>query len=436
MPERSSATHHVQTAFLPALLMVIAVAVWGTCVGLAVAQTPGGSGAVLSQVRLGEHPQTTRFVAELSDEVGFSLTLLDNPYRLSIEFQNVDWQASSDHGPGHGLVRYYARQVLPDGGTRILLDLSAPVRVRDVFYLPATETIPFRFVLDLEETDPESFSAAMSAVSVPEHALFGPTDPPPGSVDGPAAAAFSGLYPEPRPLPRLETRPVIAIDPGHGGRDPGAISPSGVFERTITLQVALALRDTLLAAGIYDIVMTRETDDEYVPLRERVERAREAGATLFLSLHADANPSASVRGASVYTLSNTASDREAAMLAARENRADALNGVHMDPEDGIMATILIDLAQRVTHTDSNVMAELLVDRLGTVTPLLVNTHREAGFAVLTAPDLPSVLIELGHLSSPDDEALLTDPLHQALLVSAISAAIDDYHRWLADSDRS
>ena len=229
---------------------------------------------------------------------------------------------------------------------------------------------------------------------------------------------------------------MIAIDPGHGGRDPGAISPSGVFERTITLQVGLALRDTLLASGIYDIVMTRDTDDEYVPLRERVERARVAGATLFLSLHADANPSASVRGASVYTLSNTASDREAAMLAARENRADALNGVHMDPEDGIMATILIDLAQRVTHTDSNIMAELLVDRLGTVTPLLVNTHREAGFAVLTAPDLPSVLIELGHLSSPEDEALLTDPLHQALLVSAISAAIDDYHRWLADSDRS
>ena len=434
MPDRSRAIDRVQTAFLPVLLMVFAVAVWGVCVGLAVAQTSEGSGAVLSQVRMGEHPQSTRFVAELSDEIGFSLTLLDNPYRLSIEFPHVDWRAPTDHGPGHGLVRYYARQTLPSGATRVLLDLDGPVRVRDVFFLPATETIPFRFVLDLEETDPESFSAALSAVSVSDHALFGPSNPPPGSSGG--AAAFSGLYPEPRPLPRLQTRPIIAIDPGHGGRDPGAISPNGVFERTITLQVALALRDTLLASGIYDIVMTRETDDEYVPLRERVERAREAGATLFLSLHADANPSASVRGASVYTLSNTASDREAAMLAARENRADALNGVHMDPEDGIMATILIDLAQRVTHTDSNVMAELLVDRLGTVTPLLVNTHREAGFAVLTAPDLPSVLIELGHLSSPEDEELLTDPLHQALLVSAISAAIDDYHRWLAEADRS
>ena len=376
--------------------------------------------AALLDIRLGDHPDKTRFVVELSEQVDFSLFLLDAPYRLVLDFPNLDWQSAQTDAAGVGLIERYYRAGFDRGPTRLVLDLGGPVRVRDVFFIDRTDTVPVRFVLDVEPADDAAFAEAL-ATPMGQHTLLGPLPTPDASVI-PAT-----LLPPVRP--EVPARPVVVIDPGHGGQDPGAVSPTGLFEKTITLSVSLQLRDALAESGRYDVVMTRD-HDEYLPLRERVRRARDAGADLFISIHADANPMEWVRGASVYTLSDMASDREAAMLAARENRVDALVGVDMDPEDDVMATILIDLAQRMTHTESNAIARFVVQQLGGITLLLQNTHREAGFAVLTAPDVPSVLIELGHLSNSEDEELLMDPDHQADLVEAMRTAVDDYFDWL------
>jgi len=229
----------------------------------------------------------------------------------------------------------------------------------------------------------------------------------------------------PQRQPPAPRRPVIVLDPGHGGLDPGAIGATGVFEKDVTLAVARRLRDRLTATGRFAVVLTRDADI-YLRLRERVQVARRAEADLFLSLHADSNPDPGLRGASVYTLSDRASDREAAQLAQRENRVDALIGVHMDPEDEVMASILIDLAQRRTRGDSNVMAELLVGQLGEQVSLLNNSHRQAGFAVLTAPDVPSVLVELGHLSNAEDERALVTREHQERLTAALAEAVSAF----------
>jgi N-acetylmuramoyl-L-alanine amidase len=218
---------------------------------------------------------------------------------------------------------------------------------------------------------------------------------------------------------------MVVIDPGHGGADPGAISINGVYEKAITLQVARALREQLLATGRYRVALTRDGDD-FVRLRDRVAQAREQGADLFISLHADSLGQANVSGMSVYTLSDKASDREAEMLAARENRADALGGLDLKAETDEVVSILIDLAQRDTLNQSRRVANLLVEEMGKQVRLLPRPHRSAGFAVLTAPDVPSVLIELGYLSNPKDAKMLTQTEHQVRLARSIARGIDGY----------
>ena len=187
------------------------------------------------------------------------------------------------------------------------------------------------------------------------------------------------------------------------------------------------IREALQARGGYRVVLTRD-GDETLRLRDRVRIAREADGDLVLSIHADSMENERVRVASVYTLSEVASDREAEMLAARENRADALAGVVLDPNDDMVASILIDLAQRDTKNQSRLVADHLVSGLSGVSRMLSNSHRQAGFAVLTAPDVPSALIELGYLSNETDERLLSDADHLRTLAGAIAGAVDDYFR--------
>ncbi|MGF1640590.1 MAG: N-acetylmuramoyl-L-alanine amidase, partial [Rhodospirillales bacterium] len=215
------------------------------------------------------------------------------------------------------------------------------------------------------------------------------------------------------------------IDPGHGGADPGAIGVSGVHEKDVTLAAARDLRSALERLGGYRVVLTRD-DDRSVSLRERIAIARRVDADLFVSLHADAMPSAQVRGASVYTLSETASDAEAALLAERENKADLITGVDLTYETAEVANILIDLAQRETKNRSARLAARVVDELQRETQLLRNTHRFAGFAVLKAPDVPSVLVELGFLSNRQDEQALRDTAYRRRLAAAIARGIDRY----------
>jgi N-acetylmuramoyl-L-alanine amidase len=234
----------------------------------------------------------------------------------------------------------------------------------------------------------------------------------------------SASLPRVAPAPSTQVR-TVAIDPGHGGKDPGAISRSGLYEKHVTLAASREIRSELLRLGGYRVVLTRSTDC-YVPLRQRMAIARKAGAEIFLSVHADKIENEQVRGLSVYTLSERASDAEAAALADRENKVDVVHGLDLRGASPEVANVLIDLAQRQTMNHSARLAATLMDELRSETLLLPRTHRFAGFAVLKAPDVPSVLIELGYLSNAADERTLRSPDGRRKLARAIARAIDGY----------
>lgn len=286
--------------------------------------------------------------------------------------------------------------------------------------------------------------APTEAMPEPEEALVPAPGTPADEAPADAAAAensagselWLAAMPIPQPKPPPPDLPLIVLDPGHGGFDPGAVSKSGVREKDITMRAARTLQRLLRRSGRYAVALTRE-DDSFVPLRERVNVARHAGAAMFLSLHADSIDDPHVRGASVYTLSKVASDREAAALAGRENRPEALTGVDLNEQDDDMTvSILIDLAQRQSRSYSSRLADLVIGGIADVQPTVNNTHRQAGFAVLTAPDMPSVLIELGYLSSDADVRMLRDERHILRLMESLSRSIDQYFDWQEDRRRS
>jgi len=219
--------------------------------------------------------------------------------------------------------------------------------------------------------------------------------------------------------------PVVAIDPGHGGIDPGAISPSGLYEKDITLDTALTLARLANASGRLRAVLTRR-GDVFVPLLRRVAWARAHHADLLVSIHADTLPNPALRGLSVYTLSQAASDREAAALAPRENKDDFLPGLNLSRRSPEIGDILVDLARHGTGNRSLVLARLMVDQMRQVSALLERPQRAAGFAVLSAPDIPSVLVELGCLSNRDDEHLLERVAYRARMARGLLGAIEAY----------
>jgi N-acetylmuramoyl-L-alanine amidase len=411
-------------------------------------------------VRLGVHPDKTRFVMELSESVDFKVFTLADPYRIVVDFPMLSWTATARPTAG-GVVSGWRHGRFDARTLRLVLDATGPVRVREAFMIPPRDGRQARFVLDVEAASHADFAREMnrphgarggsgsgsgSGPGSGESMAASPVPPPVPSAVSTASApavqevAFSpppepvvtaaGAIPFPPPLPPLRLRgeaalPMIVIDAGHGGPDPGAVAVTGEYEKTITLSVARELRRQLLATGRYRVALTRD-DDRFIRLRDRVAAARAQKADLFVSLHADSIGSSTVRGLSVYTLSDTASDREAAMLAARENRVDAIGGIDLAVESDEVASILIDLAQRDTMNHSRRFANLLVAEMKQVVPLVPRPHRSAGFAVLTAPDIPSVLIELGYLSSPQDARLLGQAEHQKRIARGIVRGIDGF----------
>lgn len=221
-------------------------------------------------------------------------------------------------------------------------------------------------------------------------------------------------------------KPIIVIDPGHGGVDPGTEGPDGTYEKDVVLAYARELRSKLEKTGRYAVLLTRDEDD-IIMLRKRVDIARKAGASLFISLHADSAPD-EVRGLSVYTVSEKSSDQEAEQLAARENKADVLTGVNLADEREDVAGILISLAERETKNRSATFADLLVTALDDKVHLLSNSHRFAGFAVLKAPDVPSVLVEIGFLSHPKEEKLINSKSYRDKVTAGIAEGVDRYFR--------
>ncbi|HZH26299.1 MAG TPA: N-acetylmuramoyl-L-alanine amidase [Azospirillaceae bacterium] len=425
---------------------------------LAAGSEPGRPSVL--DARVGVHAERTRFVMELSDATEFRIALHSDPYRIVIESAAGAW-ADANGEPGRGLVARIRGGGAEGGGNPVVLDLSGPVRIAQAFVIPPRDGRQHRLVIDLEAAAPGAFAAEQrrlgSGRPVPD-APSGPaqraapvqpavvqTAPSPFQappIQSPAQAqdqttpvvarpasppgdAVRGTAPVPRSNPGRTSRRTVVLDPGHGGEDPGAIAVTGMYEKDLTLKVARALAARLEATGRYRVVLTRDRD-VFVRLRDRVAIARDAGADLFLSLHADSIDQSDMRGMSIYTLSQQASDREAAMMAARENRADAVAGLKLADAGDEVAGVLMALAQRHTLNQSRRFANLLVDHLGRDFQLVPRPHRSAGFAVLTAPDVPAVLVEMGYLSSQQDAKLLASGAHQERVAKALAGAVDGF----------
>ena len=362
---------------------------------------------IATDVRLGGDEAQTRFILDLSRKIDLHAFTLADPYRVVVDIPEVIFKLPPKAGEtGRGLIKAFRFGLMMEGGSRIVLDLVKPVRIDKAFVMDASASDPARLVLVLVATDRESFLRKL--------ALDDKTN-----VKLPAA-------PEPQPA-NGDSRPVVVVDPGHGGIDTGTRAPGGELEKDIVLDLAKRLRDRIDKFGKYRVVMTR-TDDTFIPLAERVDIARKAQASLFVSLHADylSHREGDAQGATVYTLSDKATDPEAAKLAEEENRADVIAGIDLKSQPDDVAGILVDLAERETKTFSIQFAHKLVAELKGITKLHKDPMKSAGFRVLRAPDVPAALVELGYVSNKDDLKSLMSGAWRDQMADSIAKAIDAY----------
>jgi N-acetylmuramoyl-L-alanine amidase len=389
----------------------------------------------ITDARLGVEPGLTRIVISLTQRSDFQIFTLADPYRVVIDMSEVDWKVPSGTKlRGQGLVAGMRYGLFKAGTSRVVLDLMEPSEVARAEFVPPANGEPLRLLVDLRPIPDSQFRAQLktSIVAYSAVAAIAPATKPAaktssGAGSGAGGGAVGGSAAKQPVEEPKRGKPLIVIDPGHGGIDPGAIG-SSLTEEELTLAVAKILKQELEDTGMFRVLLTRSRD-VYIPLRERFGLAREKGAELFISLHADSHNNPLTRGASVYTLSEKASDAESAALAAKENKSDIIAGVDLSKQSNVVSNILIDLAQRDTKNMSTRFASLLVRELKDQTLLLGNTHRFAGFAVLKAPDVPSVLIEMGYISSSKDEALLSSSGHQKKLAKAVRRAVENYFSW-------
>lgn len=337
----------------------------------------------------------------LSQGVPYRVFTLDAPERLVLDFREIDWTGVDPVALDQSALVTGLRvgQFLP-GWSRMVVDLAGPLVLEHADMALDAQSGRARLMLELREASAEAFAAAAGA---------------------PAGASWTEDQPGEIALPG-EDRFVVVLDPGHGGIDPGA-DQGGVLEKDLMLIFALELRDMLIRSGDVDVILTR-SDDRFVSLDRRVAIAHQAGADLFLSLHADALSEGQARGATVYTLSETASDKASAALAERHDRDDILSGIDLDGQDDVIADVLIDLARQETEPRTEKLAEAL--RLGIKQrQIRLNTRarRSAGFSVLKSPDIPSVLLELGFLSNEKDRENIKDPEWRGIMAAAVRDAI-------------
>ncbi len=369
---------------------------------------------MLHNIRFGTHEDKTRIVLEISEKTdAYRAFALQDPNRIVIDLPLYSWDPSTAIQGKQNLISTYRFGTLDPKTSRLVFVTKTNAHIKNVFFLPPLSAgKPHRMVIDI----------AKGLGSNPSH-IFGTP-----AIDLPEAEIKTPKIDKADPpiTPDPYYKKVIVIDAGHGGKDPGAISKNKVKEKHITLAIAKRLQATLNATGRYKAILTR-TGDYYIKLRQRVNMARQTNADLFISIHADSLHKNSVRGSSIYTLSETASDKESARLAERENLSDVIAGVSLEEEVDEVADILIDLAMRDTMNQSKMFANLVVEDFGqNGIKLLRNTHRFAGFAVLKAPDIPSILIETGYLSNDKDASLLTKASHQEKLAKSITQAINRY----------
>lgn len=367
---------------------------------------------VIMDARIGKRAGRTRFVVEVSDPVKVRVFTLADPDRVVIDMPEVLWRVR-DAGQPSGAIKDYRFGLFRPGNSRFVIDLARPASLAEPLVLPPEDGHGYRIVVDLLPASHEDFARRSGW---------------PANLQSSDAASVDAVDAARTPGGAMHTtKRVIVVDAGHGGIDSGTRGYDGQLEKALVLDEALRLGKVLERRG-YAVHLTR-TSDVYVPLRDRVNAARAYGADLFISLHADSNPDPKVFGASVYTLSEAASDAEAAALARKENQSDVVAGVDLAGENSPVASILIGLAQRDTINRSVHFADALVPDLAHATDILPRApRRSAGFVVLKAPDVPAVLIELGYLSNPGDCARMRMEDWRDRIASAIADAVDRQFR--------
>ncbi|MEZ0223676.1 MAG: N-acetylmuramoyl-L-alanine amidase [Alphaproteobacteria bacterium] len=396
----------------------------------------------VEKIRTGEHGVSTRLVITFNRKTDFRVFHLADPARIVIDLPPAAWNVAKSQFMLHGLLQGYRSGTLDDGLTRVIFDLRKTAVVDESYFLPKNDFEKDRLVIDLKPASANLFDGRLSDV-------FGNRD-----LKGPGAPAFVSGYGDVRnksvqrlavPVEPLSAPPAalpvkaplnnkqhkrytIVIDAGHGGGDPGATGPYGIREKNITLAVAKEIERQLEETGRYNVVLTRSRD-VYIKLRERVDISRRVKGDLFVSIHADKIGRTNVRGASIYTLSENASDAETARLAEEENNAGVVAGVDLAAESEDVAGILLDLAMREKMNESKLLSHYLETAfMNNNVRLLPNSHRAAGFAVLKAPDVPSVLIETGFLSNGEEAKLLGSSQFQSRIAGAVVDGIDSYFR--------
>jgi N-acetylmuramoyl-L-alanine amidase len=455
-------------------LCLAAVLVTGVA-GLVGDRAGAATGGQLFAVQLNAHGAATSVTLGLIRPMKFHAAVDAAARRLFVDFDDLTAMPGSSIGRGIGLVGQYHAEPGRAGGVRLVFDLRLAAIIAGIHAMAPEPGKPARAIIDLATADAASMSRASGvvyrsdgehdlaprqtlsvpanraksvSVVLPESRPAKPESPSIAVLIDPTPAAMPQRHPEIRPddaLGRrgaiLSSRRVIVIDAGHGGVDPGAPSVAGYHEKEITLATARILRRVLEQTGRYKVIMTRDSD-VFLKLHDRVALARAAHGNLFISLHADSVAGGAeaasdriTRGASIYTLSETASDAESERYAQRENRADAIGGLTLADQSDDVAGILVDLTVRETVNQGNRLAGMMAESLQRdgIALLPRAPHRAAGFAVLKSPDIPSVLIEMGYLSDPSDSRALADPGHQLQIARAVAEGVDHYFAWLDSS---
>ena len=383
----------------------------GLCLVAAASSHGASASSGVVSVRLGGDRQETRIVVELGHSAkGRVITDGAAGHEVVLGLSDVSAPGGLE-GAGRGLVTAWKVESGMTGAT-LHLQLAHAVQVRRRFLLPPADGVSvYRYVIDIAATD-----AAPAPTPVPGAAATG-LRPALQAVSNPGGTRSITVARE----TNLHLKKVVVIDAGHGGKDPGAKGASH-WEKDINLAAARALKARLERTGRYRVVMTRDSD-AYVPLETRVQIARRADADLFISLHSDSGPDASVHGASVYTLSDKGSDRTTRNVMASN---DWFIHVDMPGRDRSVNQILLDLTQRITRNRSAAFAEDLLGHIGGQTDLLRRSHRDAGFVVLLAPDVPAVLLEMGFITNSSDENRLADTARRERFMNGVASSIDSY----------
>ncbi len=370
----------------------------------------------INNLRIGQGVGNVRVVFEADSEFDYKVFTLSEPNRLVIDVKGIEVSQNISKNKDENVFLENVR-VGSSGvnGVRIAFDLKQPVLVKKAFVLPPQSGFNWRFAIDLEATTERDFLAKLGSANSQSSDSFSK-----GEILPKANVETKKVAPT-----QQSKRKIIVIDAGHGGVDPGAIGYKGTYEKKITLEMAKELKEELDKNSKYKVYLTRNRDI-FIPLRDRVKIARKYDADLFISVHADSARNRKAKGLSVYTLSETASDKEAAALAEKENKADIVAGLNFADHTKEVSDILLNLAQRETNNSSSEFANLLSSEMSKIVKTVSNTHRFAGFAVLKAPDVPSVLLELGYLSNPDEEKKLRQKKYRKKLSQATLKAVNKF----------